>query len=144
MNCMTSTEPRQREAPAECVIQMPLGLLGFEQHKRFALLSNPAEDPFLWLQGLDEPKPAFLVISPFVVLPSYEPEIPEEDARFLGLQKQADSLVFNIVTVRGPGSATVNLKGPILLNRHTLLAKQVIPLNAPDFSVACPLLLHGS
>lgn len=123
---------------------MPLGLLGFEQYKRFALLSTPAEDPFLWLQGLDEPKPAFLVISPFVVLPSYQPEIPEEDARFLGLEDQADGLIFNIVTVRGPQHATVNLKGPILLNRRTLLAKQVIPLNAPDFSVACPLSVHDA
>ncbi len=136
---MDTTETRRLDAAAECVIQMPLGLLGFEQFKRFALLTNPAEEPFLWFQVIDQPKLTFLVLSPFVVLPTYQPEIPDNDAQFLGLQDPADTLIFNIVTVRGPQQATVNLKGPIVLNRRTLMAKQVVPLNASDFSVAHPL-----
>jgi flagellar assembly factor FliW len=139
MNCMDTTETRQRDAASECVIQMPLGLLGFEQFKRFALVTNPAEEPFLWLQVIDQPKLTFLVLSPFVVLPTYQPEIPGEDARFLDLQDPSDTLIFNIVTLRGAQQATVNLKGPIVLNRRTLRAKQVIPINAPEFSVAHPL-----
>jgi flagellar assembly factor FliW len=139
MNCMETTETRQSDAGTECIINMPLGMLGFEQYKKFALLTNPAEEPFLRLQVLDDPQLAFLVISPFVVLPAYEPDISDEDAEFLGIQQPEDTLIFNIVAVHNPRQATVNLKGPIVLNRRTLLAKQVIPLNAPDYSVAHPL-----
>jgi len=139
MNCMEPIEPRDTGVNAECVIQMPLGLLGFERYKRFALVTKPEEEPFLWLQAVEEPKLAFLVMSPFVVVPDYQPEISEDDAGNLGLQGPRETLIFNIVTVRGTQQATVNLKGPIVLNRRTLVAKQVIPLNAPQLPVAHPL-----
>jgi flagellar assembly factor FliW len=58
---------------------MPFGLLGFEQLKNFTLVTNPEEEPFVSLQAVEEPKLAFLVMSPFVVVPDYLPEIPEED-----------------------------------------------------------------
>lgn len=139
MNCTETIEPRNVDAGTECVVQMPLGLLGFEHCKQFVLATHPEEDPFLWLQAVGEPKLSFLVISPFLVLPDYEPIIPNEDTEFLGLQSPEETLVFNIVTVRGNQQATVNLKGPIILNRRTLVAKQIIPVNAPKFSVAHPL-----
>ena len=139
MNCIETTETRDRDTRNGCVIEMPLGLLGLEQYRHFALRSDPAEEPFLWLEVIDETKLAFLVISPFVLLPNYAPEIPEEDARFLDLETPEDTLIFNIVTVRGPQQATINLKGPVVLNRRTLVAKQVIPINAPELSVAYPL-----
>ena len=143
MNCLDQTEARELDTRDRCLISMPFGLLGFEQFKRFALLTNPAEEPFLWLQVPEDPKLAFLVISPFAVLQDYRPEIPEEDAQFLDLRRPEEALIFNIVTLRGPGAATLNLKGPIVLNRRTLTAKQVIPVNAPELSVAHPLPLHG-
>jgi flagellar assembly factor FliW len=139
MNCTETIEPHDLGVGAECAIHMPLGLLGFEQCKRFALVASPEEEPFLWLQSAGEPKLAFLVVSPFVIVPSYRPEISDEDARFLGLEGPEGTLIFNIVTVRGPREATVNLKGPIVLNRRTLVAKQVIPVNAQSLSVAHPL-----
>jgi flagellar assembly factor FliW len=139
MNCTETIEPQTVGSNAECVIEMPLGLLGFEQYKRFALVTNPEEEPFLWLQAVGEPKLAFLVMSPFVVEASYQPEISGLDAEFLGLQGPEEKLIFNIVTVRGEQRATINLKGPIVLNRRTLVAKQIIPLNAPNLPVAQPL-----
>jgi len=139
MNCTEPIEQRDLGVNAECRIQMPLGLLGFEQYKSFALVTKPEEEPFLWLQVVEEPKLAFLVMSPFVVVPDYQPDLCQEDARFLDLQSAEDPLIFNIVTVRGAQQATVNLKGPIVLNRRTLVAKQVIPLNAPQLPVAHPL-----
>jgi flagellar assembly factor FliW len=117
---------------------MPLGMLGFERCKSFSLHADPVEEPFLWLEAVGT-KLAFLAISPFVVLPSYSPEISDEDVKFLGLESPKDALIFNIVTVRGPQQATLNLKGPIVLNKKTLVAKQIIPVNAPDFSVVHPL-----
>lgn len=120
-------------------IRLPLGLLGFEDIKDYVLLANPGEEPFLWLQVVNNPSLAFLVLSPFSVLPNYRPDIAAEDAEFLKLREAGDALIFNIVTMRGAQNATLNLKGPIVLNRHTLIGKQVIPVNATEYSVQYPL-----
>lgn len=120
---------------SENVIQLPLGLLGFERIKKYVLLSNPEEAPFLWLQMLDDPNLAFLVISPAALMPDYQPDISDDDTEFLGLKNPQDAMVFNIVTIHADGRATVNLKGPIVLNRFTLVGKQVVPLNVADYGI---------
>lgn len=135
MNNAVSVESETLAVKSENILNLPLGLLGFEQHKQYVLLAHEEEVPFSWLQMLEPPRQSFLVIPPAVVLPDYRPELSEEDVQFLGLQSSEDALVFNIVTLRRTGEATVNLKGPIVVNRHTLVAKQVIPLNVADYSL---------
>lgn len=120
---------------AENIIHLPLGLLGFESIKKYVLLSEPNEAPFMWLQVLENPRLAFLVLSPFEVMPDYEMELSEEDASFLGLASPADALVYNIVTLHQGGRATINLKGPIVLNRATLTGKQVVLANAARYEL---------
>lgn len=127
------------EIRQENVVRLPLGLMGFETIKDYVLLTEPGEEPFRWLQVLNDPSLAFLVVPPFDVLPGYAPQIAEEDTQFLGLSKPTDALLFNIVTVRGRNRATVNLKGPIILNRFTLRGKQVVISNAADYSIQHPL-----
>ncbi len=123
----------------ENVLRLPLGLLGFEQFKRYVLLSRPEEAPFLWLQVIDQPNLAFVVVSPTAVAADYEPEVSAEDIQFLDLRAPEDAMVFNIVTLRGQHHATVNLKGPVLVNRRTLIGKQIVPLNAAALSVCQPI-----
>jgi flagellar assembly factor FliW len=139
MNRVENTAPLPTSAQAECAIRMPLGLLGFENIKEYLLLADPAEEPFLWLQVSNDANLAFLVVAPQPLLPGYKPEISPEDVAFLGLESAADAAVLSIVTMRGPNEVTLNLKGPIILNRRTLVAKQVIPTNAAEFSVRHPL-----
>ena len=116
-----------------------MGLLGFERIKEYLLIADPAEDPFLWLQVPNDPRLAFLVIAPQPLLPNYRPDIGQEDVAFLGLNDASEASLLSIVTVHGPNQATLNLKGPIVMNRRTLLAKQVIPANAASLSVQHPL-----
>jgi flagellar assembly factor FliW len=123
----------------ENLIHLPLGLLGFEHIKHYALLQNPHESPFCWLQVLNQPNLAFLVLPALEVFPDYEPDVPTEDVRFLGLNGPDDALVFNIVTLSAKGSATANLKGPIIINRFTLKGKQVVLANASQYSIQAPL-----
>ena len=123
----------------QTVIQLPSGLLGFEQVKRYVLSSNPGEEPFQWFRDLANPRLAFVVVSPFDVLPSYGPDLPAEDVEYLKLESPADALLLNIVTLRKNGRATVNLKGPIVINRFSLIGKQVVIANAGDYSVQHPL-----
>lgn len=120
-------------------VRLPAGILGFEQFKDYVLLANPAEMPFAWLRVADSSSLAFVVINPFLVLPGYAPDIPESDVEFLGLKEVSDATLFSIVTLRGPGRATLNLKGPLVINRHTHVGKQVIIANANNYSVEHPL-----
>jgi flagellar assembly factor FliW len=139
MNVVECIEPPAVAAKPENPIRLPHGLFGFEQIQDFVLLSNPGEEPFQWLQVKDDANLAFLVLSPFAVMPNYLPELPENEIAFLNLKGPEDAVMLNIVTMRGASDATINLKGPIVLNRHTLVGKQVIPTNAAQFSVQYPL-----
>jgi flagellar assembly factor FliW len=126
-------------APTTTMIHLPLGLLGFEQIKDYSLTFDPEEAPFGWLQAPEEPVLAFLVLSPFCVMPNYELELSNEDTSFLHLTSPADSLVLSIVTLQTAGGATMNLRGPIVVNRRTLIAKQVVPANAAKYALRHPL-----
>jgi flagellar assembly factor FliW len=83
----------------------------------------------------EEPRLSFLVIEPAMALNSYQPEIAETDIEAIGLSNIEDALVLNIVTVHADRRVTVNLKGPILINRKTLAARQAVPLNAAEYSL---------
>lgn len=136
--------PRQQQAETDKhLITLPEGLLGFERVKQYTLLGSAEEAPFLWLQMTDDPKLAFLVISPSMVLESYQPDISEEEVTFLDLDDPRQAMVFNIVTLHPDGRATVNLKGPIVLNRQTLIGKQIVPLNAAEFSLQHPVAIEA-
>jgi flagellar assembly factor FliW len=121
------------------IINLPLGLLGFEQIKQYNLLARPKEAPFMWLQRLDDRNLGFLVVSPSECAFSYQPDLHPDDVEFLKLHAPEDALVLNIVTLRSDQQATVNLKGPVVINRRTLIGKQVVPVNAAAYSVQHPL-----
>jgi flagellar assembly factor FliW len=139
MNTEALLEPQTQAVNGKVIIQLPFGLLGFEWVKKYALLANPQEDPFVWLQMLEGPKKAFLLVSPFLVVPDYQPDIPAADTEYLDLAEPADALVFNICTLRGARRATINLKGPIVINRHTMIGKQVVPNNSAEYALNHPL-----
>ena len=139
MKCVETIETETPAARPTNQVRLPMGLLGFEQIKDYVLLANPSEEPFAWLQVEANASLAFVVIDPFLVMPGYQPDIPQPDVEFIGLKQPSDALLLNIVTVHGPHRATVNLKGPIVINRLTHVGKQVILANASEYSIAHPL-----
>ena len=139
MNAVEPIELESLTARSEKIVHLPLGLLGFERIKNYSLLENSHEAPFRWLQVVDDPSLAFLVLSPFDALPDYEPDVATEDVEFLELSSPTDALLFSVVTLRANGRATVNLKGPIAINRHTLKGKQVVLSNAARYALDHPL-----
>jgi flagellar assembly factor FliW len=124
---------------SETVIHLPAGLLGFERNKKYLLRSNLEDEPFHWFQVVDDPSLTFLVVSPFEVMPEYRPDISAEDVEFLQIQSPEDAFLLNIVTLRPHGRSTINLKGPIIINRFSLIGKQVVLANAAEYSVQHPL-----
>jgi len=120
-------------------VHLPAGLFGFETHKHYVLRSVPEEAPFCWLEVESDPSLAFLVVPPDQVSANYAPNLAEAEATALELQNPADAMLLNIVTLRPQNRATVNLKGPVVINRRTLRGRQVVPTNAADYSLQHPL-----
>lgn len=129
------------QAIEHVALHIPFGLMGFESQKNYVLISDPAEQPFMWLQMQSEGEQgqSFLVISPFVVHPGYSPEFSDEEMDAIGIENADEALLLNIVTIHQDGLATVNLKGPIVINRNKCVGKQIIPLNVTDYYVDHPI-----
>lgn len=141
MKCVEPTELEATPTLQTCELKLPMGILGFEKIKDYLLIANPDEEPFRWLQVKGDINLAFVVVEPFVVAPDYHPDIPQPDVEFLGLSEPEDAILFSIVTLHGANRATINLKGPLVVNRHTGVGKQVIIANASQYSVEHPLSL---
>ena len=142
INCMNNLEllePETLTTHVNDVVLLPYGLLGFEHVKNYSLLTKPEEEPFLRFQMLQEPRHSFLVLPLGVVVPDYQPDLDDQDVAFLELSDPSDAFILNTVTLRGAGKATINLKGPIVINRRTWIGKQVIPKNAAQYPVRHPL-----
>jgi flagellar assembly factor FliW len=74
-----------------------------------------------------------------VFYPDYEFELDNGTAERLSLQSSEDAVVFAVVTLRDrPEDSTLNLLGPIVVNRFTHEAAQVV-LPTSGYSVRAPL-----
>lgn len=111
-------------------LEFPHGLLGFEDLRSFVLL-DASQPPFYWLQSLDEPEIAFVLIDPVVFKPDYSPDVPVEDLEEIEVDGGDDMLVFSVVTIPEQQELmSANLQGPIVVNKHSKIAKQIISRNA--------------
>jgi flagellar assembly factor FliW len=108
------------------VLSLPWGLLGFEDLHSWALL-DAAQPPFYWLQSLERPEIAFVLIDPRHVRPDYEPGADPAELAGLELASDEDRLVFAIVTIPAESARmSANLQGPLVFNRRTRVGRQVV------------------
>lgn len=113
-------------------LEFPQGLVGLPEAKVAFLQRLPGQEPFMWLSFAGSAAPInFLVIEPNGLVNDYSPELFDQDAHELAIAASDDAFVLNIVTLREtvPPTASVNLTGPIIINRRTLQAKQVVISN---------------
>lgn len=110
------------------IITFPEGIPGFEEYKRFIVINNPDEEnPFDWLQSVENEDLAFVIINPFFVFPDYDITIPESAIEKLKIKDETDVFVYTIVVVpENLEDMTTNLSGPIIINGKEKLGKQVI------------------
>jgi flagellar assembly factor FliW len=107
-------------------VTFPLGILGFESFKEYALLDAERE-PFFYLQSIDVPQIAFVLINPFLFRPDYEMNIDNQELLPIGVIDPANALIFSIVTIPQDGGAvTANLQGPVIINRDSRLGLQAV------------------
>ncbi len=121
-------------------IRFAAGLPGFPHVHTFHLKPwGPPGSPYLLLSAVDDPDVGFVVVPPWVFYPEYEFDLDDATAERLGLVVADDAIVLAVVTLRDrPDEATLNLLGPIVVNRHTHEAAQVV-LPTTSYSVRAPL-----
>ena len=107
-------------------LSLPWGLLGFEDLRRWVLL-DASQPPFYWLQSLERPEVAFVLIDPRVFRPDYEPGADPAELAGIELASDEERLVFAIVTIPAESARmTANLQGPLVVNRRTRVGRQVV------------------
>ncbi|WP_026894436.1 flagellar assembly protein FliW [Clostridiisalibacter paucivorans] len=116
------------EIEEERIITFPDGVPGFEDSKEFVIIENPEDDiPFNWLQSIDNPNLAFVIINPFIFKSDYDFEIPDLVVKRLKIVEQKDISVYTIVVVpEDINKMTANLSGPVIINVNKRLGKQII------------------
>ena len=123
------------EIEEEKIIAFPEGIPGFEEEKEFVIINNEDEEnPFCWLQSVNNPDLAFVIINPFLIFSDYTIDLPEAVQEKLKIEDEKDVAVYSIVVVpKDLKKMTVNLLGPIIINVRERLGKQVI-LDDPRYS----------
>lgn len=112
------------EVREDQVFHFAKGIPGFDEEADFALVALE-ESPFWVLQSVKERGHSFLLADPFTFYPSYEFELPDDEAEELGIE--SDVLVRCIVTLKEQVEAsTINLLAPIIFNPNGLTGKQIV------------------
>jgi len=119
------------EIPDENVITFPKGVIGFEQIKKYVLLEREDSDPFCWLQSLEDPNIAFVVINPVIFFKNYKIEIHYKELEDIKATSLAKNETYVIVTIpEDISKMSVNLLGPLVVNLENNMGKQIVLTNS--------------
>jgi flagellar assembly factor FliW len=100
------------------IVNFPEGLIGFEEYKKFIIISDKELDPLMWLLSVEDPEIEFPIMNPLLFFPDYNPIIIDESENMV---------IFSIVTLKKDiTKITANLKGPIIVDFSTREGKQII------------------
>ncbi len=109
------------------VIHFPNGLPGFENARKFIIMSVPEHQPFHWMECVDGNNIRFAIINPLSFRPDYQPKIKKEELASLNIEDIKELLLYVIVTLRTPlVESTANLMGPLFINIREKIGKQII------------------
>lgn len=121
---VSSSRFGELQVPADTVMDFPDGVIGFPRAQRYIMIDH--KPPFSWLQSVDDPNLAFVVIDGFEFGQQFElkPPIGDKECDF---QADDEYAILLIVTVRpDPKQTTVNLKAPLFVNIRNRKGIQVI------------------
>ena len=127
------------------VLDMVSPMLGFPEHRRFALARLDEEGTVCDLRSLEDTDLRFVVVPPSLFFDDYTPEVADTVAESLRAESGDDLVALVVVTLgeEPPGDATANLLAPVLVNPRHRLAAQVV-LDDADLPVRAPLLPAGA
>lgn len=112
----------------ESLLVFPSGILGFPDWTKYVMLDHDTDAPFKWLQCVEEPQLAFVILDPAYFKPDYRITVTTD--ALIEIQKKDDDelSVATILTIPSddPSAVTANLRGPLVMNHRTRLCKQLV------------------
>lgn len=126
----------EMEISQEKVIKMIKPVLGFESLESYILVEAEEMSPFMWLQSIEDPDTAFIVVNPRAFYPDYKIEINRKEVAEIKLTNVEEVETFVIATIpEDPNNISLNLQGPIVVNTENNLAKQLVMVDS-DYKIA--------
>ena len=128
------------EIDEDRVVTFAEGLLGFRDFKRYFFHEPSAGAAVQWLQSVELPALAFVVVDPRLVKPDYEVKVTAAQLEPLEVTDPSQAEVWVILTVPEDASKmTANLQGPIVVNRARRLGAQIV-INEEGVTTKYPVL----
>ena len=123
----------------EELITLDGGLMGFPKSARYIMFPYSDDSSFFWLQSIDEPEIAFIVINPFDFFNDLVFEVADDDALSISLERGEDVEIFTLVTIPdgSPEDMRTNLAGPVVVNVANRQGRQIL---VKEFSSRQPLI----
>ncbi|MFP4379831.1 MAG: flagellar assembly protein FliW [Candidatus Sumerlaeia bacterium] len=120
------------EIPEEKFISIPDGILGMPDAVTYVLLEHDSEGtPFKWLQAVDNPDLAFIVMDPRLVVENFQVDFEDELLQRYQIHDINEEFAFmSIVNIprENPIAMTVNLRAPIIVHMKKRLGwQQILP-----------------
>lgn len=106
-------------------ISMAAPMPGFPEHREFVLVRLNDNGLLYALTSIENPDLRFLVAPPEPFFPEYAPEIDNSVFAMLNT-KDPDRLLLLTVITAGENETTANLLAPIVLDRDSMRAMQVV------------------
>lgn len=129
------------EVAQDKILSFSRGLPGFPDCTEFILMDHDRETPLRWLQCVDRPEIAFVVVEPSQVLASYAIEVPPHVLASLGWSQTThtaeDVVTLLVLNIEGR-KLWANLRAPLIVNASTRRACQMI-LEDPSLPLRHPL-----
>lgn len=115
----------------EDTINFTCGMYGFDEYTKYVILKDGPDDDIMYLQSIENTDLSFVLIDPYLIFNSYEPNLNEEDLNELNVKTEAELKFIVIAIIKEEiKDSVVNLKSPIAINPNTKAAKQVILQNS--------------
>ena len=132
------------EVNPERLITLTAPFLGFSESLRFVLRPHKPDSPFMWLQAVDNPDLAFVVIQAAMIMPDYKPGIAGFIKKELQIVSASEMDILLILTIPDgkPREMTANLLGPVMINTKKRLARQVL-LDPAKYDPCQPVFSDG-
>lgn len=106
-------------------IIFPQGLVGLEDYHNFVISPLPDQELFMFLKSLDEKNFGLVITNPFWFVADYEFELADRYLNELG-EGQEFQVFVTVTLAPKPEDITVNLVGPLVINRTTGRGVQVL------------------
>lgn len=128
----------ETEIDESTILSVPNGIIGFEDTKKYTLISPLGENVFpMWLQSVEKTEPCFVVYDPMQIYPDYRFEITDEEQELLKIDENTPYRCLTVAIVPDDyKKTTINLRCPIVINTRDNIAAQVM---LEDYDFKCPV-----